>query len=131
MNPDEFLKSIYLGDRLCVSLSFEGVGRILVGVDRISRVRGDSWSYYDAEDVIEGFIVFDQVEFCDFSIVGVIPNDWIEIVSVERVVDSLDRWKFVLSFGVVDSRGISSELLLNLIAHKVSIRTKEGGILDS
>lgn len=127
MTPDQFIKTIYLGDRLCVSIDIEGLKkRVLLKVDCISRVRGDSWNYHEAEDVHNGFLVFENVSSCNLELKGQLPNDWIEPVSVTQLADKENTWEFVFSLGVVDSQGISSETLLTVIAESLSIETKEG-----
>lgn len=127
MTPDQFIKTIYLGDRLCLSINMDGTKkRVLLKVDCISRVRGDSWNYYDAEDVHEGFLVFENVSSCHLELKGQLPNDWIEPVSVTHLDDNANAWEFVFSLGVVDSQGMSSETLLTVIAESLSIETKDG-----
>jgi hypothetical protein len=127
MAPDQFIKTIYLGDRLCLSLNMEGTKkRISLKVDCISRVRGESWNYYDAEDVHDGFLVFEDVVSCHLDSKGQLPNDWIEPVSVTKMDGDSTAWKFVFSLGVIDSKGVSSETLLTVIAENISIETKDG-----
>ncbi|GAA6121154.1 DUF6258 family protein [Acidovorax sp. FG27] len=127
MTPDQFIKTIYLGDRLCLSIAMEGTKkRLLLKVDCISRVRGNSWNYYAAEDVQEGFLVFEGVSSCRLEVNGQLPNDWIEPVSVTQLNDKADAWEFVFGLGVVDSQGRSSENLLTVIAERLVIETKDG-----
>jgi hypothetical protein len=127
MTPDQFIKTIYLGDRLCLSINLEGSKkRMLLKVDRISRVRGESWNYSDSEDVHEGFLVFENVVNCKFYWTGQLPNDWIEPVSVTQLTDNASEWEFVFSLGVVDSQGRSSEKLLTVVAEDIAIETKDG-----
>lgn len=127
MTPDQFIKTIYLGDRLCLAVNVEGTKkRVLLKVDCISRVRGESWNYYDGEDVQEGFLVFENVASCNLNLAGQLPNDWIEPVSVKKMVDESPMWEFVFSLGVVDSKGMSSEIFLTVLAEDIAIETKEG-----
>lgn len=127
MTPDQFIKTIYLGDRLCLSISIEGTKkRVLLKVDCISRVRGDSWSYHSAEDVHDGFLVFENVSSCNLELKGPLPNDWVEPVSVTQLAEKENAWEFVFSLGVVDSQGMSSEKLLTVIAESLAIETKDG-----
>lgn len=127
MTPDQFIKTIYLGDRLCLAVNVEGTKkRVLLKVDCISRVRGESWNYYDGEDVQEGFLVFENVASCNLNLAGQLPNDWIEPVSVKKMVDESPMWEFVFSLGVVDSKGMSSEIFLAVLAEDIAIETKEG-----
>lgn len=132
MTPDNFIKTIYLGDRLCLSIIMEGTKkRVLLQVDCISRVRGDSWNYHDAEDVRNGYLVFENVSSCSLELKGQLPNDWIEPVSVTQLADNADAWEFIFSLGVVDSQGMSSETLLTVIAESLAIETKDGVRVDT
>jgi hypothetical protein len=127
MTPDQFIKTIYLGDRLCLSINMEGTKkRVLLKVDCISRVRGESWNYYDAEDVHDGFLVFENVASCHLDSKVQLPNDWIEPVSVAKMAGNSTTWEFVFSLGVVDSKGLSTETLLTVVAENISIETKDG-----
>ncbi len=127
MTPEQFIKTIYLGDRLCLAINLAGTKKkVSLKVDCISRVRGESWNYYDAEDVHDGFLVFENVVSCQLDSKGQLPNDWIETVSVTKMTGDTTAWEFVFSLGVVDSKGKSSEALLTVIADSISIETKEG-----
>lgn len=60
MTPDEFLRTIYLGDRACKSLVLDGwKNEVKIQIDSISRVRGEAWDFYTEEDVDDGFLVFE------------------------------------------------------------------------
>lgn len=97
MTPDQFIKTIYLGDRLCLSINLEGSRkRVLLKVDCISRVRGELWDYYDSEDVHEGFLVFENVVSCNLNLTGQLPNDWIEPVSVTQMAGNASAWELSL-----------------------------------
>ncbi len=131
MTPDQFIKTIYLGDRLCLSINIEGSKkRVLLKVDCISRVRADSWSHYDGEDVYEGFLVLENVSSCSLNLACQLPNDWIEPVSVTQMVCNTSAWEFVFSLGVIDSQGASTETLLTVIAESIAIETKDGVRLE-
>ena len=112
---------------MCLSINLEGSRkRVLLKVDCISRVRGESWNYYDSEDVHEGFLVFENVVSCNLNLAGQLPNDWIEPVSVMQMTGNASAWEFIFSLGVVDSQGLSSETLLTVIAENIAIETKDG-----
>ena len=70
MLASEFLKTIYLGDRACKSVTIGGWGnRIVIQVDEISRVRDPSgqWNYYNDENIANGLLVFSEVRFLLFE----------------------------------------------------------------
>lgn len=53
MKPDDFLNSIYLGDRACKAILLDGWRKeVKIQIDAISRVRGETWDFYSAEDVV-------------------------------------------------------------------------------
>lgn len=126
MNPDQFLNTIYLGDRACQSIAIEGWKKeIKIKVDCISRVRGEKWNFYTDEDVREGFLVLENVQSFKFEPPGFLPNDWIEPVSVTSLGEDGTRWEIVLSLGAVNSKGESQEVLLHVVAEVVSIENAE------
>lgn len=78
MDPDRFLKSIYLGDRACRSMLVDfWSGELKVQVDCISRVRSETWDYYNDENLDDGFIVFEGVHKFSLDPEGLLPNDCI------------------------------------------------------
>jgi uncharacterized protein DUF6258 len=124
-NPVELAKSIYLGDRACKSIKLDGWNkRVSLEVDNISRVRDPSgnWNFYVSEDIKNGRIVFDGVTSCSISPQGLLPNDWIDIVSVEPVSEPTapltpkTAYLFTISLGAVDETGAGQELTLKIVA---------------
>ena len=86
MDPKQFLQTVYLGDRACKSLLLDGWNnRVCLQIDTISRIRSASgaWEYYCAEDIQDGLLVFTGVHRVDIDPPGFMPNDQIEILSVE------------------------------------------------
>jgi hypothetical protein len=127
MSPDQFLKTVYLGDRACQSIALEGWKKeIKINVDCISRVRGPTWNFYTDEDIKEGFLVFENVQGFKFEPPGFLPNDWIEPVSVNSLNPEGTQWGIVLSLGAVNDKGESQDVLLHLVAESVSIESAEG-----
>ncbi len=52
MNIPDFLKTIYLGDRACKSILLDGYeNEVKIQIDCISRVRGETWDYYNEENL--------------------------------------------------------------------------------
>ena len=127
MNPEQFLKTVYLGDRACQSISLEGWKKeIKIKVDCISRVREQTWNFYIDEDIHEGFLVFENVQGFKFEPPGFLPNDWIEPVSVNSLNPDETQWEIVLSLGAVNDKGESQNVLLHLVAECVSIESTDG-----
>jgi hypothetical protein len=132
VNPDKFLNTIYLGDRACQSIVLESWKKeIKIKVNCISRVREEKWNFYTDEDVQEGFLVFENVQNFKFDPSGILPNDWIELVSVISLDKDGTQWEIVLSLGAVNGKGESQEVLLHVIAEAVSIENVEGARIRS
>ncbi len=128
MTPSEFLKTIYLGDRACKAIALDGWSkRVLVHVNVISRIRGDSgsWDFYTAEDIPDGRLVFEDVLQVRFDPSGPLPNDLInELVVLELVEQELGRpvYTFRLSVGSVDDVGGSTEVIVEIKARDLYLQ---------
>ena len=125
-NPNEFLESIYLGDRACKALLIDSWNqRVAIQVTVISRVRPGTktWNFYTDADIKDGWIVFSDVRSLRFEPAGPLPNDHIEIVSVQLidVVREKGWWLFELSTGSVDETGHSTEVLVRIEASRVHL----------
>jgi|SRR5579872_2696 len=125
MEPEAFLKTIYLGDRACKGLvldSWEKKLKLLVDV--VSRVRDESgqWNYYDGEDIEDGYVVFDGLREVRFDPSGPLPNDYINSISVRRAESDTDvLYEFSISISSVDAEGGSREVIVTAIASDVYI----------
>lgn len=76
MKPDEFLSSVYLGDRACKAIVLDGwKDEVRIQINLISRRRSETWDFYSAEDVEDGFLVFEGVDHVSFDPPGLVPND--------------------------------------------------------
>lgn len=93
-------------------------------MDLISRVRGESWNYYDAEDVTDGYILFEDVAHFEIHPPGPIPNAWIELIEATQVQE--DRYQFRFSLGYVDQSARSHEYNLTIICRDLLIVDGEG-----
>ncbi|WP_071765451.1 DUF6258 family protein [Burkholderia ubonensis] len=127
-NPFDFFKTIYLGDRACKAISINTWDSVVrVQVDLISRIRSASgnWDFYADEDVENGFIVFKNVKYFSMAPEGLLPNDLINSVSVEKD-DQEGFWVFVLSIDSADERGQSEEVQIRIVAESVFIEREDG-----
>ncbi len=99
MKPDEFLNSIYLGDRACKAIVLDGWREeVKIQIDSISRLRSGTWNV--DENVRDGFLVFEGVDHVSFDPPGRIPND--EIGSIEFVGYDGERFTIVIELGAAD-----------------------------
>lgn len=116
MNPIDFFKTVYLGDRQCKQLIIDGVAaEVRLQIDLISRVRGSQWDYYADEDIPDGFLIFEGVTKFELMPQGPLPNDWIDILSVtETAVKGLYRFEF--SLGAISAED-DDEVTLTVIAN--------------
>jgi len=127
MNPIEFCRTIYLGDRWCKQVIFDGVAReIKLQVDLISRVRGNQWNYYADEDIPDGFLVLENVAEFEFKPQGSLPNDWIEVVSVFETGEDGD-YRFEFSLGSSsEATAQATEVTLIVFAKQLCLADAEG-----
>jgi len=102
MNVESFLKTIYLGDRGCKSILIDCWNKVVkLQVDCISRVRAETWNYYDAEDVEDGWIVFEGVQSCSFDPSGPLPNDFFERIEFEPLGEERSQGRFLIEVGSI------------------------------
>lgn len=122
MRIDEFLKTVYIGDRACKSLMIDGWNsEVKVQVTCISRVRSENWNYYDAEDLINGYLVFEGVNRVDFEPAGPLPNDLINDIRVETASDTPDLECVIVSIDSVDAEGHRVEVLVRIVAKEMAL----------
>ena len=126
MNPEQFIKTIYLGDRACKALSIDSwEKRVAVQVDVISRLKSntDSWGFYTDEDIKDGWLVFSGVRAIHLVPPGPLPNDFINAISVKRLDESESHAKYLfeLSIDSVDEQGAATEVLVRIEAADVHL----------
>lgn len=74
------INRIYLGDRSVTGLEINSRdSQVRIRINLISRLPeiSSDWDFYDAEDIIDGFLVFSGVYYLEVSPAGIIPGDYI------------------------------------------------------
>jgi hypothetical protein len=130
MQPSEFLRTLYLGDRACKSLLIDGWNeRVALQVEpTISRIRSPSgrWEYYTDEDIDNGLVVFTGVESIVFEPPGLIPNDAINSIDVEPIgkpetSDAGQRFLFKLCIASGLASGEYAQVSVKVVAKGVHL----------
>jgi len=122
MLVSEFLKTIYVGDRACKSITLDGLRkRVIIQVDEISRIRSVSglWDYYNDENIVDGLLVFSEVESILFEPAGPIPNDYISSLEEKLLPNGYHR--IALSIGSVNDSAESTEVKVIIDAKRVHL----------
>ena len=136
MNPEQFLQSIYLGDRACKAVHIESLRRqIAIQVDVISLLNPGTktWWFFSEADIPNGWLVFGDVRAVRFEPAGPVPNDLINSISVKLLDPCEDspKYLFELSIDSVDSIGIHTEVLLQIEASSLHIEDPKGQVSSS
>ena len=118
----DFLRTIYLGDRACKSITIDGSNKcVVIKVDEISRVRSESgnWEFYNDENIVDGLLVFSDVRSVLFDPAGPIPNDYISGLTAEPLHDG--HFRFLFSAASVDRSARSTEVLMTIEAKRLHL----------
>lgn len=125
MEIKEFLDTVYLGDRGFMGILIDGWNsEVKIQVTCISRVRGDKWNFYDAEDLQNGFLVFEGVKSVVFSPGGLIPNDLINEIIVESYSEDPEFARISISVDSVDGSGCHSEVGIEIVAKSLALEAE-------
>jgi len=134
MHATEFLKTIYLGDRACKSVTLDGWNkRVVIEVDEISRVGSESgsWDFYNDENIVDGRLVFSEVRSVRFDPAGSLPNDYIS--SLEATPLSEGYFRFEFTAASVDASAESKEVSVIIEAKRLHLEdpTAPGVVIDA
>ena len=129
-DPLKFLKTIYLGDRGVTGISMDSVREtVKIHIDCISRVRGENWNYYTDEDLENASIVFTGCKKFFFDTNGMLPSDFIEIESLEQLVDNEYSIVFdIFSYSFDEKRLVPAKL--KIIFQSVYLESCDGKVID-
>ena len=119
INAVEFLKTIYLGDRYCTKMIFDGINNVVeVHINCISRVRDVSgyWNYYNDENIENGVIVISGIQKIVYDKNGLIPNDEI---SIQAQPTNNGNYEFLLEACYVDKEAQSHDVTISVFAEDV------------
>lgn len=110
-----FLRTLYLGDRACKSITIDGwTSTVRVQIDCVSRVRDPSgvWNFYTDEDIRDAVLVFADVVTIELRGDGHLPNDAINSLEVVDVADDVATVE--LSVDSVDEEAVHHETVVRL-----------------
>jgi hypothetical protein len=108
-------QAVYLGDRACKKIEIDGWNEMIkIQVDEISRIRSSTgqWEFYNQENIQNGYIVFSDIKSFAFDPAGYLPNDEIELSSVEII--SNDRYRFVVKLASCNERSEYQKITLTI-----------------
>lgn len=117
MNIERFIESIYLGDRFCTKLVFNGSkNQVELHINLISRIRSESgdWNFYSDEDIINGAIVFNGIRSIGIGKLDLLPNDQIDRIHVKKKENGF--YEFIIEMSHVDHDAITHDLTMCLEA---------------
>lgn len=103
MDVVSFLNSIYLGDRSITGFEVDTRSMLIkIQIDLISRIRSKdgNWDFYSDEDIPNGKIVFRGCSKFYLDSQGILPNDFVEIIEVNKICD--DEYKIVFDASQYD-----------------------------
>lgn len=129
MTPSDFIRSIYLGDRACKAVVLNGWdAEVKVQVDCISRIRGESWDFYNEENLEGGFIVFEGVKKIEWDPNGRIPNDAITELTVEPCLRQDAKYVFRVVIASGDEKTLEFvPVRIAIFADGIALERRDGG----
>lgn len=123
MKINEFINTIYLGDRCCKEICINGFdGIVSIKVDNISRIRSHDkyWNFYSDEDIENGLIVFTGVKTIYFLNSKQIPNDRINYMKFIKSEDNFSTFR--ISIDSIKEDASSEEVVLEIQATGIHLK---------
>ena len=122
LNPIEFLKTIYYGDRYCTAFVVDEINKIIeIHINLISRIRNKSghWNYYSDEDIENGILVITNVKEVCMDKSGLMPNDQIYDIYAKQVDEK--NYEFTIETSYIDEDARTHDLFIKVIGQGVYI----------
>lgn len=116
---NDFLNSIYLGDRYCERLEVDDK-KIVIQINLLSRIKQgcNEWNYYSDKDIEHGCLVFeDVVEYHQNSELPL--ND--EIYEIQVIGKEGDIYSFIVCGCNVSDKAVSTDIKYQIKARKFYI----------
>jgi len=116
---NDFLGSIYLGDRYCERMEIDGK-KIVIQINLISRIRKGckEWDYYSDEDIEHGCLVFEDI--VEYHQNSELPfND--EIYKIQVIEKEGDIYSFIVCGCNVSDKAVSADIKFHIKARKLYI----------
>lgn len=121
MNVKNFLNTIYLGDRYCESILIDCKNsEVKVQVNCITRIRSEEFNYSNADDLIDGYIVFENISSITFNPPGFIPDGFVNALELKESFTVDGKYSFLLS---IDSttNGYNQEILIEIHSKSIAL----------
>lgn len=116
---DDFLSSIYLGDRYCERMEVDDK-KIVIQINLISRIKKgcNEWNYYSDKDIEHGCLVFEDV--VEYHQSSELPfND--EIYEIQVIGKEGDIYSFIVCGCNVSDKAVSTDIEYQIKARKFYI----------
>jgi hypothetical protein len=116
MPIEDFIESIYLGDRACRAICIDGWNkRVVIQVDSISVIRDlkKGWDPTSDRNVENACLVFSGVTSVVLTPPGYPPNDYIHGLKVTPTAGGC--YEFALDVASVDAAGRTTEVTVRVV----------------
>ncbi len=128
MDPSQFIRSVYMGDRTCKSIVIDGwKAEVRLQLDCISRVRGDTWNYYRDEDLPDGIIVLEGAKKIEWDSNNRIPNDAMIALPFEPCPTQETKYIFHIEIASGDEKtGEFTPVRISILANGIALQSRNG-----